>query len=76
MADLTRTPDAATDTEFKAGDRIRYVNFDSDDPGGVVTEVTPHGYRIKWDDGYRDRVGPQGCYHDHELLHEEAETDG
>ena len=60
--------DAAITRRFAKGDRIIYMGpFVGDRPLGTVTSVQKKGYRIRWDDGYKDVPGPGGVYPDTDL---------
>ena len=59
----------AREPRFKVGDRVAYKNF-NELTLGTVTRVQRNGYRIAWDDGYRDLAGPQGVYPEDDFVAE------
>lgn len=59
----------AATKRFQKGDRIAYNgDYIGDPPLGTITRVQKAGYRIRWDDGYKDLPGPKGVYKEDELV--------
>lgn len=54
---------------FKVGDRIAYNGDYIDEPPlGTITRVQKCGYRVAWDDGYKDARGASGVYPESDLV--------